>query len=994
MNPPQAKSSFLVRTVSARLKMICALLFFIVPAAIAQTRAAASGTISGRVFDAVTGSYLEGAQVSVGRGSPVLTDRDGSFALRNLAAGATEVRVYYTGMNLATHSVDVRPGETAQITVPLYSTAQKLEAFTVTAEREGNAASITRQRNAATVMNVVSTDAFGSIADGNIGNFLLRLPGVTGLVENGEVVALSMRGLPPEMSNVNVDGIASQGAMAGFIAVGVGDRSTQIDHVPSEFVKEVQLSKAPLPENPAGSIGGSANLITKSALDFKDDVYTYRVGANYNLHRPDSSHVTPSGSLNAMMRLGAERKVGLALSLSYSDAELPRDRVDMQRLEADGRNTQARTLDDDVRRVRVGTGARLDYRLNSATSVYAKLQFNYFFINRPGHRPAATVSSRNVADYSRVTRAQIEAGSAARTTANTAANVAPGYTADYTELLGASYLNQNTNDKMFSKDLIMEVGGEKKFGGDQKIAFQLNYTPSYSDSVVKTFNATLSTGIGMAVDTRRGAENPLYIQTYGPSIAYGSDLSRYKATYAEAYQRVDSNVSDANMKYTKDFRRGPLAIQFKSGVDWREQYRWVGPGAGDNGTWSIVGADGVSGLTTTGANDDDLARFRVPHPAYAVKVYGTNPWSMPLDTFDVRAVTRALHDTPGLFKQTAFASTSFNKLTEDVYAGYIQANAQLGRLGIVTGVRYEDTTVSATGRYSDSLQPAVTQATIERGYEDYFPSIHFRYPIQPNLIGRLALSTGASRPNLSDLYPTTSVSYSSATGLGTVTQADPGLHPEYSKNIDVSLEYYFEPAGTISVGAFRKNISDFIAHTSTIIESGADNGFGGQYAGFTLNGTSNLGSARVEGLEFNYRQTLTFLPAPLNGLTLFANLTTLHTEGSYADGVTVLAGFVPKTANGGLIYRWRKLQARVAANYTSAYLRSYAALDYQSLSYKPLTSVNVSLQYEFRPQLAAFLDVTNLNDKWLVWYSGSDRNRVRIVDDFGTRLSFGFSGRF
>jgi iron complex outermembrane receptor protein len=954
-----------------------------------------SGTITGRVVNAATGAFLEGAEVSVtGVTQPALTSRDGSFQFRNVSAGAHRVEVFYSGLDVSTKSVQVTPGETTDASVSLSSSIHQLTAYTVTAEREGNAASITRQRTAETIKNVVSTDAFGTVADGNIGNFMLRLPGVTGIVENGEVVAISIRGTPPEMSTVNVDGVVSAGAMAGFIAAGVGDRSTQVDHVPAEFVKEVQVTKAPLPENSADSIGGSANLITKSALDFKSDVFSYRVGSNYNLHRPEQSHFTPSGSVNYLTRLGGRQNMGLALSISYTDTELPRDRVDMQRLEADGRNTQARTLDDNVRRERIGTGARFDFRFDNTATGYAKLQYNYFFITRPGHRPAATVSSRRIADYSRVSRSQIETGTAPRDSANATANVAPGFADDYTEILAATWLNQNTADEMFSKTFIMEVGGEKKFGGDQKLTTQLTYNPSYSNSIVKTFNATLSKPIGMEVDTRRGVENPLFKQTYGPSVAYGSDLSLYTATYAEAYQRVESNVASAKVDYIKPLHLANLPVQLKAGVSWRQQHRWVGPGSGDNGSWRAAGPDGISGTTSGGVNDDNLARFRSPSPAYDVTVHGTSPWAMRLDAFDVSAVTRALHDTPGSFVQTAFANTNFNDITEDVNAGYLQANAQWGHLGIVTGVRYEDTAVSASGRYNDALKPTVTRVTRDRSYGNYFPSIHFRYPIQPNLLARLAISTGASRPNLSDLYPTTTVSYSTTTGLGTISQPDPGLHPEYSKNVDLSLEYYFEPAGTISVGIFRKRITDFLSRNSTIVESGANNGFNGEFSGFTLNGTTNLGSAKVEGLEFNFRKTLVELPSPFNGLTLFANFTTLRTEGTYANGISELANFVPKTGNGGLIYRWRKFQTRVAANYTSDYLRSYNADVLQALRYKPLTSVDISVQYELRPQLSIFLDVTNLNDKWLVWYSGKDPRRVRIVDDFGTRLSVGFSGRF
>ena len=72
-----------------------------------------------------------------------------------------------------------------------------------------------------------------------------------------------------------------------------------------------------------------------------------------------------------------------------------------------------------------------------------------------------------------------------------------------------------------------------------------------------------------------------------------------------------------------------------------------------------------------------------------------------------------------------------------------------------------------------------------------------------------------------------------------------GLKPQHSTNYDLSVEYYFEPAGVLSAGYFRKNIRDFIARGTEEIPGGADNGFGGDYAGWTITQNRNIGSARI-----------------------------------------------------------------------------------------------------------------------------------------------------
>ena len=174
-----------------------------------------------------------------------------------------------------------------------------------------------------------------------------------------------------------------------------------------------------------------------------------------------------------------------------------------------------------------------------------------------------------------------------------------------------------------------------------------------------------------------------------------------------------------------------------------------------------------------------------------------------------------------------------------------------------------------------------------------------------------------------------------ATGLGTVTQADIGLKPQTAENYDLSLEYYFEPAGLLSVGVFRKDIKDFLARSVDEIDAGPNNGFGGDFAGFVLSTTTNQGDATVEGWEINYNQRLTFLPKPFNGLQIFGNYTYLTTSGVYREGAAELAGFVPRAANAGASFRWRKLEARIAWRYTGDQLRSYNAVVNQQNRFRP-----------------------------------------------------------
>ncbi|MSU65933.1 MAG: TonB-dependent receptor [Opitutus sp.] len=946
------------------------------------------GVVTGRVVNATTAAYLEGAEVSItGVAGIAFTARDGSFSIGGVPAGAREVRVYYTGLDVETKSVDVRPGQPAEVTVALKSSIQILEAFTVSSSREGEAASITKQRNADNVKNVVSMDTFGSVADGNVGNFMVRLPGVSGEFENGEVVGLKIRGTPVEFSALNVDGVRSTGAFSGFNTQ--GDRGAQSDQIPAEFIKEVELTKAPTPEMMADSIGGSTNLVTKSALDFKEDVLTYRLGANYNTHRKDLKNFTPNGAMTWLTRIGAKRDIGLALSLSYTDTEAPRDRAGMQRLEADGRNTQARTLTNINRRVRAGAGLKFDYRLSDRTEVSLKFQHNYYFFDSDRLVYAASVTgARRVASYGVVSRAQIEAGAQPRDAANVQAGVAPGYTDSYTEMLNAAWSFDGDNNEKTGRQYLFDTTLRSKLSGDQNLNLQVSYAPSNFKSILRTLVATFTPGIGMGIDTRVNRSRPEFRQTYGPSILFGqTDFTRYTTQMQLQPETGAEEAGNAKADYRKRVRVLDLPVDFKAGGAFRQQHRNLFLGRPN---WNLTGPDGIVGNA-----DDNLSQFIMAQPAYTV-FNSSGVWPS-LPGIDFKKGWRAFNEQPQLFRpigESVSAAPNFSDIKERILGAYAQGRVQLGALNVLTGVRFEKTDVTASGQYSDPRRPTVTRASRTSGYDQWFPSVHAKYEFRPGLIGHASFSTGAARPNMSDLYPTTTVGYNTATGLGTVTQNDPGLKPQYSRNYDVSLEYYFEPAGVISAGVFQKDIRDFIARGTEEISGGVDNGFGGDFAGFTLNTTTNQGSAKIEGFELNGSLQLTMLPKPFNGLRVFGNYTKMKTEGTYANGVTDLVAFVPETMNAGFSFLWRKLEFRTAYNFTSGFLTGFNVIEAQQTRRRPLETTDFNLQYKFSPRYALFLDVINAFNRWPEFYTARDKGRVTISDIYGTRLNMGLSGRF
>jgi TonB-dependent receptor len=613
----------------------------------------------------------------------------------------------------------------------------------------------------------------------------------------------------------------------------------------------------------------------------------------------------PTAALTYLDTFGADRKWGVALSGSFSQTINTRDRVQMNRPNVDNLvTTRARQLNDIDTRVRAGISGKLEYRLDETLRLGVSASFNYYTF--AGDRSDWDITSTNgVADYSRLSRAAIEAGGAPRTSANAAAGIAPGFTDTYNELLHATIRNRTSSGRKLSQQSKFGTEARKKWN-DTHLVVQASYNPSNSRQKSYLFEARRTGGVGIGVDTSRDPARPVYTQTYGATIGPGSDFNNYSGSNTRRILNDDytfEDITNTRADLQHKFSRLALPVTFKTGADYRRQYRWYTVFAPN---WNLVGADGVAGLNpATGRNDDNIGSFVNPNYRYSL----FNNAMMQRDHLDYRLAEKLFQSNPGYWvpsSATTLVRGVARRISEDVRSGYAQATVALGKLNVLGGARFEHTEVEGTGSLSDPQAATQTTATVASSYRAWYPSIHLKYNLSSDLLLRASYSTSGARPAISALVPDTSVSYNTdGRGLGRVTRNNPGLKPQRAGTYDFSAEYYIEPAGVVSAGAFRKDITDFLYRITSIVGAGGNNGFDGRYEGFELTSTGNLGSARVEGVELNYSQQLRWLPRPFDGLSVFANYTRLRTAGSYAEGVAELADFVPTTYNIGGSFSYR-----------------------------------------------------------------------------------------
>ncbi len=150
--------------------------------------------------------------------------------------------VAYAGLDPATVPLTVVAGQPTQREVRLSSQIYAMNKFVVAGEREGNAQAVTLQRLSDGVKNVVSTDAFGNLAQ-NPADLLVRLPGVEGDTVDGTIRYVRIRGLHQNLTTITMDG----NRLADAASAG-STREYQFQTVSADTVERLEVVKSPTPD--------------------------------------------------------------------------------------------------------------------------------------------------------------------------------------------------------------------------------------------------------------------------------------------------------------------------------------------------------------------------------------------------------------------------------------------------------------------------------------------------------------------------------------------------------------------------------------------------------------------------------------------------------------------------------------------------------------------------------------------------------------------------
>lgn len=966
-------------------------------APVGATAPASTGTISGTISNAATRNLLEGAKVEIPQLQlATLTDVTGRYVFSGVPAGRYELVVSYVGLDTARVAGLVEAGKRAVRDVDLTTGIYQMQAFTVTGEREGDAAAITAQRNAPNRVDVVAMDSYGNLPNMSASEVVMRLPGVAGdPSDEGIAYYFNIRGMPPTLNTVTVDG--------GLMPSIGSSRAFELQSITGTMFDQLELTKGHTPDKGADSLGGTLNMRTRSPLTMKEKRrVTYNASVRMappfweQIPAREEHRAHPLlnlGYQEVFSVFGGERNLGLALNLFYSE-----NAVGGFRTERDWQNTlndpaylwSYRAWENYNNRKQASVNLKADYRLSFNT----KLSFGVML-------------NDNEEAFRRTSEFRAWTGTATTVPSATSGIVPGGFTDLVTTVrptAGSNIDITNNGPNGYNvRTHQLNVGAEHDYG-----PLDLDYTGSYARTRLLAGNGTGGyltqrlSNVGWVLDRTEDELHPDFRVTNGVDI---TNPALYRPIANGLGYRPNRNIQHVKQARGNARYKLPTALPLtlKTGVSWREHATEL---RNFSRQWNYTGTAGLPVYPMT--------------PTYFALKSG-----IAIPRWDATDVIRDGQPVePGLWREDVYFHeqlkyTGSRGVTETVTAGYVQAQGKLGRegflgrTGYLGGVRREKTEVDSYGwvrnrfgtttaeRTADPVGAAArdyadNRREIHGSYTKSFPSLHLTHDVTQNLKARASWSTSFGRAPKSNFTPNETVNETART----VTVNNPALLPQTAENWDFDLEYYFEPVGRFAVSWFHKTIEDYIitGTNAGLIAGGADNGFDGDYEGFTLLRSSNAGTAKVQGWEFSYSQQLSFLPGLLRGLSVAGNYTLLDTRGNFGGNsyrkTGEVPGFIPRAANAQLSWRYRKFSTRVLFNFTGEHINSFSATSPALNEYVAnRRTTNVGLAYQLRPAVTLTLDVNNIfNEPYRVYIGKANRMGTTTLN-FVT-MTFGVSGRF
>lgn len=824
--------------------------------------------------------------------------------------------------------------------------------------------SLATKRNAQQVLDAITAEEIGLFSDQNITEAVQRISGVQITRNNGEGESVTIRGLSPAFTRVELDGRTTSITVDSANP----ERQSVLSVFSSDLYNSIEIIKSPTAADVEGGIGGIVRLKTPNPLE----VGELRFGLEGTLTDAEYRDEEEPGVNGFYINTFMDNRLGLLVSGTYESKDRRFDRIE---------NTNGfRTVDtgylaDDTdpallalvgadyarqtrQELRAGDIDRYNYNIKFQ---YAATESLTLFADVYGAK------EERVEDRSRIqvdwTRGELVGGVAEdglltvaevdrqRVDLNTFSRFVDITSLGYTfaaEFENAGWKARAEVNQASSEEAFTEYRAQARVNRDGVGGYDITVDPeapafatpsSEADLAdIDVRNLDLQKRV-ISIDETVGRFDAERFVSFGPFTSFETGVRYAGAEFGRLQGAVQSDAS----------------LTLDDGVD----------GFVLDGRTFGFGEGGAGVLTSWPSVDPELFYLENPSP----------------DAF-------------------AFNDENLWTIKENTYAAYVLANYEATGAAYLRGnlgVRFVFTEYEGSGVEDVAVDGGTDfgnigdRRTLDADYTDVLPSFNFTLSASDAspLIVRGAVTRALTRPDINQINPGLVVRLDDVendgdpgTFEGTFEEGNPDLKPYEAWQYDIGAEFYFgaEDAGLLSIAYFYKDVQNFITvQQQTRLYARPELGIGTlgaldiEVEDFPVNG----GEATVQGFEIGLQTPFSFLPAPFDGFGIFANYTYTDSEFTTDDGLTFpFPGASEDAYNIVGYFEKGGFSTRLAYNYRGEFLDEFNGGATNNEYTDEQGRLDLAVRYRFENGLRFSFDALNLTESFNYDY-WDETNRLR-----------------
>ena len=728
----------------------------------------------------------------------------------------------------------------------------ELESIQVTGTALRSQEEVENRRVAVGIADTLTMDELGNLADENLADALIRLPGISTmqtLYGEQEASYVSVRGIPADLSYTSFDGMT----MFSTANDGDGLRRVDLNLIPTQISRTTRVYKSFTADLDAGAIGGVTNIEPYSALK---DRRTANVRLQLTGETGEGKYIAPfnsrggnydnrpvSGGMSALYvdRFGRDGRFGVVLSAIYRQR--------------------------DYSYTKTNPNGRIYY---TATGTTAATNLS----NWDGMQPFPTLY--RPMDYTKYSQTQ---GGSAKFEYKISSNWSASVLGFAYKQIEDQNLNQFFLETFSALTRPSESVGRLKVGRNRSV---YSYDRFQQETRGFLFKVEGKLSIDSSLEFRAGVyQNEFYDRDETATFLYSPPASFITFDYSALFPKVtvenvdpmitasnyqlssapinvvESDVESKQIRidYKKNYFVDSTGFGFTTGADWRE---------------TEAHRDGT---TTNYVNNS----ARLNDMGFVPNFQSVN-YDYPVLWVDYTKFQQTVLPTLAINQTTtnndSWSSDYFYK--EQLFAAYVSAKYGWRKTTLIAGVRYDKVDYDArsplavAGTYNGTFTPSGGT------WENALPSAILTHYFTPRFRIKAAVSQSLGRPQFGEIAQAVVRNDQNLT----ITRGNPDLKPRHADNYDLALEYFYNNEGMVAVSLFAKDIKDDIYTQAVDVD----------IDGLTYRATQpfNSSQSKMRGVEVALtHNAIPGLPGPLEKrLGVALNYTKLWGEMDYLSGTT------------------------------------------------------------------------------------------------------------